>query len=696
MAGREPLDYTQELLKAENGDERLVDLFDRLFGDVDARLRGVEAAATSVAELQGKLLQDGQDIIDEVVGPLTDRIRSAADIGVIFTAGSVSEATVGLGVRTFVVVEADRAAFAPAAMLTVTATDTPAVAMFGRKVAYERDAGVLEIEVLSAEGAGAYAGWTVTAGSRVANASQSALTPVEGFVAQTVQASIAALAEAVGNDPAFAEHVVAALAEIYTKTQTDDLLGAKATKTTALTALAALVPAADRVVSFSSANGATLLPAGAIGKALLAAADSSGGLAILGAAPLNAPTFTGAVSAPTVGVGNNSTRVATTAFVQAAIAALVNSSPAALDTLVELATALGNDANFATTMNAALAARLRYDAAQALTDAQKAQVVANVGLDAVYPRLDGGNAGGFGVRNRLINGDFRFAQRGLSQTAGGYGSLDRWYLVWSGSGMTVSQADTGEGGFCARLALTVAGNYTFEQRIEHAATLAGRKVTFSFEVRTISGSGHTIRPTIIQRFNDSASVAYGPAAVAGPADSTGWVKFSYTVDLTSAAGKTYGVGHHLAARITVTNPCTIEIRRAQFEEGGAATPFERRPEALELALCQRYFAKTYPVTTPLAAANAAGALTASPQTSGSTAFARAQASVTWELPVAMRATPAVTPYSPVSGATTRGHDGVADAIAEAVTSDKRILLRPTGTVASGQIYSYHATADAEL
>lgn len=55
--------------------------------------------------------------------------------------------------------------------------------------------------------------------------------------------------------------------------------------------------------------------------------------------------------------GNNSTRIANTAFIQAALAALVDSSPVALDTLNELAAALGDDANFATTMTNALAGK---------------------------------------------------------------------------------------------------------------------------------------------------------------------------------------------------------------------------------------------------------------------------------------------------------------------------------------------------
>lgn len=75
-------------------------------------------------------------------------------------------------------------------------------------------------------------------------------------------------------------------------------------------------------------------------------------------APKASPTFTGTPKAPTAEAGNNSTQLATTAFVQVAIAALVDSSPGALDTLNELAKALGNNPNFATTMTNALAGKM--------------------------------------------------------------------------------------------------------------------------------------------------------------------------------------------------------------------------------------------------------------------------------------------------------------------------------------------------
>lgn len=72
-------------------------------------------------------------------------------------------------------------------------------------------------------------------------------------------------------------------------------------------------------------------------------------------APKASPTFTGTPKAPTPAAGNNTTQVATTEFVQAALTALINGAPATLDTLKEIAAAINNDPNFSTTINNALA-----------------------------------------------------------------------------------------------------------------------------------------------------------------------------------------------------------------------------------------------------------------------------------------------------------------------------------------------------
>lgn len=72
-------------------------------------------------------------------------------------------------------------------------------------------------------------------------------------------------------------------------------------------------------------------------------------------APKESPTFTGTPKAPTPAAGNNTTQIATTAFVQAALTALINGAPATLDTLKEIAAAINNDPKFSTTINNALA-----------------------------------------------------------------------------------------------------------------------------------------------------------------------------------------------------------------------------------------------------------------------------------------------------------------------------------------------------
>jgi len=121
-------------------------------------------------------------------------------------------------------------------------------------------------------------------------------------------------------------------------------------------------------------------------------------------APLASPAFTGNPTAPTPAVADNDTSIATTAFVKAALAALVDSSPAALDTLNELAAALGDDPNFAATMATELGKKLdatSYTAADVLAK-MKTVDGAGSGLDAdqldgqdsaFYRRADNLNAG---------------------------------------------------------------------------------------------------------------------------------------------------------------------------------------------------------------------------------------------------------------------------------------------------------------
>ncbi|ENS2224978.1 prophage tail fiber N-terminal domain-containing protein [Escherichia coli] len=111
------------------------------------------------------------------------------------------------------------------------------------------------------------------------------------------------------------------------------------------------------IVQLSSATNSTSESLAATPKAVKAVMGETNKKA-----PLNSPALTGTPTTPTARQGTNNTQIASTAYVMAAIAALVDSSPDALNTLNELAAALGNDPNFATTMTNALAGKQPKDA----------------------------------------------------------------------------------------------------------------------------------------------------------------------------------------------------------------------------------------------------------------------------------------------------------------------------------------------
>lgn len=165
-------------------------------------------------------------------------------------------------------------------------------------------------------------------------------------------------------------------------------------------------------------------------------------------APLDSPAFTNNPTAPTQPAGNNSTRLANTAFVQAALAALVASSPAALDTLNELAAALGNDPNFATTMTNALALKAplaspvftgdpRVPTAPATdkdtTAANTAFVYAAMALFGIGGAVISTEAN---MNNYLVPGNYLTPAAGLVNIPPGWNAAQRHSIVVSGLGST--------------------------------------------------------------------------------------------------------------------------------------------------------------------------------------------------------------------------------------------------------------------
>jgi hypothetical protein len=116
-------------------------------------------------------------------------------------------------------------------------------------------------------------------------------------------------------------------------------------------------------------------------------------------AALASPALTGSPTAPTATAGTNTTQIATTAFVAAAIGTLIDAAPGAMDTLNELAAALGDDPNFATTVTNALAGKL--SAASNLSDLpNKATSRSNLGLGSIATQA----ANNVAITGGAING----------------------------------------------------------------------------------------------------------------------------------------------------------------------------------------------------------------------------------------------------------------------------------------------------
>lgn len=169
--------------------------------------------------------------------------------------------------------------------------------------------------------------------------------------------------------------------------------------------------------------------------------------ALAAAAPLASPALTGTPTAPTAAPGTNTTQIATSAFVQAAIAALLNSAPGALDTLDELAAALGDDANFAATMTTALAGKAAVShshSASEISDstaAGRAMLLAATAaaqtalLNAFTSSLKGLVPASGGGTTNYLRADGTWAA-----PAGGSGSSDSRLTVYNGTGGALTKA----------------------------------------------------------------------------------------------------------------------------------------------------------------------------------------------------------------------------------------------------------------
>jgi hypothetical protein len=223
------------------------------------------------------------------------------------------------------------------------------------------------------------------------------------------------------------------------------------------------------------------------------------------------------------------------------------------------------------------------------------------------------NTGDFSAgKNKVINGDFGIWQRGTSFSATGF-TADRFDSIVATSTFTCSQQTFTPGTapvagyestYFIRHAVTTgntAGSrYLFQQKIEDVRTFAGQTATISFWAKADAAKNISIE---IAQVMGALGVSV-TTSVAKQAITTGWVRYSFNVNIPSLAGKTLGFGYlsliiwldagsdFNARTSSLGNQSgTFDFWGFQVEAGSIATAFQTATGTVqgELAACQRYY-----------------------------------------------------------------------------------------------------------
>lgn len=304
-------------------------------------------------------------------------------------------------------------------------------------------------------------------------------------------------------------------------------------------------------------------------------------------------------------------------------------------------------------------------------------------------------------KNLLINGNFDIWQRATenpSAAGGGYVTVDRFRTDWDGTALVnISRqafalgqtAVPNEPSYFLRWQQGTAGagsaTHTIQQKIESVRTGAGKTLTLSFWAK--ADSARNITAELLQVFGTGGAPS---APVQTPAQvfalGVAWKKCVATFALPSIAGKTLGSNGNDCLSVVLNLPLnviqTIDIAQIQLEESAVATPFESRPAAVELALCQRYYESGY----------ATWSVNALSTTSSGSTFGYFAVMVPFK--VTKRAVPTITktdtvpnPHVLIFQATPR---------ADHVFLNNGSGYQPTGTYIGSNAFSTNWTASAEL
>jgi hypothetical protein len=359
------------------------------------------------------------------------------------------------------------------------------------------------------------------------------------------------------------------------------------------------------------------------------------------------------------------------------------------------------------------------------------------GLTIGTTPIGAGNATRF--KNRIINGDMRIDQRnaGASVTesgAAGQFSLDRWQIFGDVASKFTAQQNAGSitppAGFSNYLGITSlsaysvpsAEGYTIQQRIEGFnfsdlswGTANAKTVTLSFQVYS------SLTGTFGGSFTNSAFNRSYPFSYSIPVANT-WTSISVTIagDTTGTwIGATNGIGVRVyfglgagstlsgtagswsangyisatgATSVVGTSGATFYITGVQLEVGSSATGFEYVDYGTQLAMCQRYYAKSYDYATVPATSEAGNSRVATYANDTNAVFYM-------KLPINMRTAPTLTVYSTYNGASGFAREGGSTtnkAVTTLGTGETACLVALLGTATATNFYYIQYAVSAEL
>lgn len=503
---------------------------------------------------------------------------------------------------------------------------------------------------------------------------------------------------------------------------------------------------------FTKADGTMgQFPISDFARSVLASIDAATLLNAIGGAPVSNAVLGGTPTLATSPDPTDSTlRIATMAAVQGAVARIVNSAPTTLDTLKELADALGDDPNFATTTATSLGNRLRFDAAQTLTTGQKAQAIANLALAAVaasgaysdltgkpvigtaannlvqldgsakLPAVDGSQLTNLGAvldfRNVAFgNGGFDIWQRG----AGGAAAIsvaasstaytaDRWFLQTQANQASVV---TQIAGITARSRYSAAVQrvpgqtgtgvmaYSYPLTTEEVIRLRGQRISLQAALQATANWSPVSGALGVAVFFGTG--AQGKRGLGSFTSETVAINTSINLPaggavqnlvVTSAgtvpANATQGeIQFYWTPVGTAGAADEFIIDDVQLEAGTAATAFERVPAIVSLVDCLKFYRKTFPYTT--APAQNAGTLGAFYAVASGTSLG-----VNWYLGAPMHASPTMGLYSPNAASPNWSTNGVSPTSSSTPSDTVITILGAGATDQNG--YFIHATADSGL